>query len=280
MHDQHDNVQHNNMQPKAGRGSALYWIVLLLVGVLAAVIYLLYVGFGTMADSAARTVATVETVAEKFRQGTIENTFRQAIPEIFPLGSGRLEVAELSGEISLSKQDELRLFWDQLPLGTTRSEMKVTAHYRYHVPMDEPWSIEVEGHSCIVYAPRLMPTLPPGLDLNTLEWETKRGWMRFNTDEVKDALRQDMGQHMQSAAYRNLSLVREPARQVIAEFIRQWLLREDHWRADRFSSVQVVFADEDRQALRKLSPVLELGHEDALTLLPGETVGEQWGEGL
>lgn len=221
-----------------------------------------------MTGAAQRTLETVENVAEKFRQGAIETTFRQAMPEVFPLGGGRLEVAELRSDIHLGREDDLRLFWNRLPLGTTRSEIQAKVHYRYHVLMDDEWSIEVNGHSCIVYAPKLLPTLPPGLDLSTLEWETSRGWMRFNSDEIKEALRQDVHEHLQTAAYKNIELVRESARHVIAEFIRQWLLREDHWRADRFSSVQVIFADEDRQLQRRADPVLELGPLDPLTPLP------------
>ena len=41
-----------------------------------------------------------------------------------------------------------------------------------------------------------------------------------------------------------IDLVRETCRRRVAEFVRGWLLREDHWRSDRFRAVTVVFADE------------------------------------
>lgn len=43
----------------------------------------------------------------------------------------------------------------------------------------------------------------------------------------------------------HLELVRETCRRKVAEFVRTWLLAEEHWRRDRFSSVTVVFADEE-----------------------------------
>jgi hypothetical protein len=42
-------------------------------------------------------------------------------------------------------------------------------------------------------------------------------------------------------------LVREACRRRVAEFVRDWLLREDHWRSDRFSAVSVAFEDEAPQ---------------------------------
>ena len=47
---------------------------------------------------------------------------------------------------------------------------------------------------------------------------------------------------------RRLALVREECRKTVAEFVRDWLLREDHWRRDRFSRITVSFADESDSA--------------------------------
>ena len=42
----------------------------------------------------------------------------------------------------------------------------------------------------------------------------------------------------------HLELVRARCRRRVAEFVRTWLLREDHWRRDRFRAVAVRFEDE------------------------------------
>jgi len=60
----------------------------------------------------------------------------------------------------------------------------------------------------------------------------------------------------------HLELVRERCRLEVAEFVRSWLLVEDHWRDDRFRSVTVIFADETADRTSTLRPTLELAGED------------------
>ena len=48
----------------------------------------------------------------------------------------------------------------------------------------------------------------------------------------------------------------------VAEFVRSWLLMEDHWREDRFRSVTVIFADEMPSGDAPQPPTLILDHED------------------
>ena len=56
----------------------------------------------------------------------------------------------------------------------------------------------------------------------------------------------------------HLELVRERCRRRVAEFVRSWLLLEDHWRFDRFRSVTVIFADETAPVPSSISPTLLL----------------------
>ena len=42
----------------------------------------------------------------------------------------------------------------------------------------------------------------------------------------------------------HLELIRERCRLRVAEFVRTWLLHEDHWRPDRFRAITVRFEDE------------------------------------
>jgi hypothetical protein len=55
-----------------------------------------------------------------------------------------------------------------------------------------------------------------------------------------------------------MNLVREQCRIRVADFVRSWLLREDHWREDRFSSVIVIFADEEIEDTLIETPTIEL----------------------
>jgi hypothetical protein len=45
----------------------------------------------------------------------------------------------------------------------------------------------------------------------------------------------------------HLALVREQCRKSVAEFVKAWLMKEDYWRTDGFSSIIVRFPDEEAQ---------------------------------
>ena len=75
---------------------------------------------------------------------------------------------------------------------------------------------------------------------------SEAGWARFDAREQMAELERSITPRLTRLAGdpRRLALVREECRKTVAEFVRDWLLREDHWRQDRFSSIKVVFADE------------------------------------
>ncbi len=65
-----------------------------------------------------------------------------------------------------------------------------------------------------------------------------------------------------AADSRHLEMVRERCRLELAEFVRSWLLLEDHWRDDRFRSVTVIFADETEIDESPQPPTLVLDRAD------------------
>jgi len=185
-------------------------------------------------------------IAAAFRTGTITSTFISAIPNFLPDGGARLELAAFETVETLRITDELRVGWDLVSLGMTMSEISVRATYRYHLRLDEPWRLEVDGQACVVHAPRIRPTLPPAIDTATMERRSESGWLRFNEDEQMDELERGITTTLSERAgdSAHLELVRERCRHEVAGFVRSWLLMEDHWRSDRFRSVTVIFADE------------------------------------
>ena len=204
-------------------------------------------------------------IAAAFRTGTITNTFISAIPSFAPDNGTRLEVAAFETVEILRITDELRVGWDLVSLGTTASEISVAVTYRYHVRLDEPWRLEVEGQSCVVHAPPIRPTLPPAIDTGRMEKHSESGWLRFNEDEQMENLERGVTAVLSERAVdsAHLELVRERCRRRVAEFVRSWLLLEDHWRSDRFRSVTVVFADETSPEPSSISPILVLSRDEA-----------------
>jgi len=203
-------------------------------------------------------------IAAAFRTGTITSTFISAIPSFLPDGGARLEIAAFETVETLRITDELRVGWDLISLGTTVSEIRVPATYRYHLRLDEPWRLEVDGQACVVHAPPIRPTLPPAIDTGRMEKYSDSGWLRFNEDEQMEELERGITAALSERAVdsAHLELVRERCRREVAEFVRSWLLMEDHWRSDRFWSVTVIFADEAVPGAPPRPPTLVLSGEE------------------
>jgi len=199
-------------------------------------------------------------IATAFTSENITETFVAAIPSLAQDSTTRLELASFEAVETFSRSDELRVAWDLISLGTTFTEIRVPVTYRYHVRLDEPWRIEVVNQSCIVHAPPIRPTLPPAIDTGGLEKHSASGWLRFNEQEQMEALERGITATLsvRAADSAHLSMVREECRFRVAEFVRNWLVREDHWRADRFRTVKVVFADEDENQTSSLPPTVVL----------------------
>jgi len=203
-------------------------------------------------------------IAAAFRSGTITNTFISAIPTFAPDSGARLELAAFEAVETMRSSDELRVAWDFIPLGTTVSEIRVPVTYRYHLRLDEPWRLEVEGQSCLVYAPRIRATLPPAIHTDGMEKFSDSGWLRFNAEEQMEELEHSLTPLLTKRATdpTHLEMVRERCRREVAKFVRSWLLLEDHWREDGFRSVIVVFADETLPEQPTLSPTLILKDQE------------------
>jgi hypothetical protein len=67
----------------------------------------------------------------------------------------------------------------------------------------------------------------------------------------------------------HIRLVREASRQAVAKFVKKWLMKENHWRSDRFRSIVILFADEvsfpseQELAQYQSEPTVKLGMQEA-----------------
>jgi len=198
-------------------------------------------------------------IAGRFSTGTITTTFISAIPRLVPDGGTLLELAAFEATESLSQVDDRRIFFDLVPLGSTISEIRLPVTYRYHLRLDEEWRLSVADGVCVVNAPSIRPTLPPAIHTDRMEKRSESGWLRFNENEQMEALERSLTPTLAARAADpdHLELVRERCRRRVAEFVQSWLLLEDQWGAERFTHVEVVFADEQDEP-SALAPVIEL----------------------
>jgi len=222
-------------------------------------------GTGEVLDDAGDAVRAVgeqlASIGERFQTGTITRTFVTSIPEIHGTGLGNLELATVEVEEILSEADERRILWDRFSLGETVSEIRVPVTYRYHLRLADAWEIEVSDQTCIVHAPRIRASQPPAIHTDRMSKRSESDWLRFNADQQLEELERSLTPTLEEYAEdeRHLNLVREQCRRTVAEFVRSWLLMEDHWRDDRFRSIVVFFEDEETiEAPPLLRPTLEL----------------------
>lgn len=197
-------------------------------------------------DVARMLVTNASSVAERFKTGSITHTFRQSIPQVSSTQGDVLELATALSEETFTRTDERRVAWDWLYLGTTVAEIRVPVTFRYHLRLSDSWRLAARDQVCIVLAPPIRPSLPPAIHTDRMEKRAESGWARFDKfDQLNDLERgmmNDLDSRATDAAH--LGLVREACRQSVAAFVKHWLVREDQWRTDRFTSIVVVFPDE------------------------------------
>lgn len=236
------------------------------------VAFLAYLAFGrasrAVEEGARAPVTAIEsagelatTIAERFKTGRITTTFTAALPRLVPEGGTRLELATMEATETFHRTDERRALFDLIPLGTNETEIRVLTTYRYHVRLDGQWRIESRDQSCVVYAPALRATLPPAIHTDRMEKRSSSGWLRFDADEQMEELERSITPTVseRAVAPETIALIRDEARRNTAEFIRNWLTIEDHWRDDRFRTVTVIFADEE--PVEDQPPTVELDQE-------------------
>ena len=157
------------------------------------------------------------------RSPAITTAARSERVVIMPTAGGRLEVATVRARETFTRSDP-RLLFDLIDLGTTVSEVRVDATYRFHIGMAKAWPLRIAGRTCLVRAGAVEPTPPVAFDTSTVERRTSSGWARFNKAENLEALEQSLTRLLAERAPLYRQQAQEAGRQVVAEFVTEWLL--------------------------------------------------------
>ena len=181
---------------------------------------------------------------------TVNKTFINELPVFKAIVGGNLEVGIAEATEDFQRSDARYTGFGWIYLGQTTSEIKVPVTYRYHIALAGNWRLDQSGKVCIVTVPKLEPSLPVAFDTSRMEKHAENGWSRFDRTEQLDRLERDITPTLEANAKeeRRMDAARQKFRPVVADFVRAWLLKENEWRADRFTSVVVVFEDEQSQA--------------------------------
>lgn len=222
-------------------------IVAATVIVIAAFALVAYIKTGrAVKDTADKLLDKAPEIARNFLTGNITHSFRESIPQIASTGGDILELAVSRSDETFERSDEKKIGWDWVSLGTTVAEIRVPVTFRYHLRLSDTWRLASRGRVCIVLAPQIRPSLPPAIHTAQMEKRAESGWARFDKNEQLDELEKSMTAILERRALdaTHIQLVREACRQSVAEFVKKWLMREEHWRSDRFTAIVVVFPDE------------------------------------
>lgn len=205
-------------------------------------------------------------IASRFMTGRITHTFRESIPQIASTQGDVLELAVSRGDETFSRSNEKRIGWDYVYLGTTVAEIRAPVTFRYHCRLSDTWRLATRGQVCIVLAPRIRPSLPPAIHTDGMEKRAESGWARFDKDAQLAELESDLTRLLSQRAMdpSHLALVRESCRQSVAAFVRTWLIREEQWKTNRFTSIIVLFPDEAKALADE--DLLEFQREPTLKL--------------
>jgi hypothetical protein len=177
-------------------------------------------------------------------QQTITDTFRETIRKVTGTQGDILEVATLEADETFTRMDARTLAWNLIYLGTTVSEIRAPAVYRYHIKLSDAWSLSSHGTTCVVIAPSLRPSLPPAIRTDKMEKKTQAGWGRFNATQNLIDLEKSITPMLQRRAGNSTHIdsIREPARQAVAKFVQTWLI--EHPQDPAIEKIVIVFPDE------------------------------------
>lgn len=157
---------------------------------------------------------------------------------------GALEIATVKADERFTRNDP-KVLWG-VDLGKTISQIQVTVTYRYHIEMAKEWPMTIQGKTCIIRAGPVMPALPVALDTTTMKKYTANGWARFNKNQNLASLERTLTPELQTRAQSNRyrQLATDAGRKTVAEFVTNWLLKEQSWKRDPEYQVLVVFPGE------------------------------------
>jgi len=114
-------------------------------------------------------------------------------------------------------------------LGKTTSEVRVTAHYTYRIPLEPQWTLRFNKDHYELVVPPLEPKTPVAFDTARMQIRTERsGWLSPATGPNREAVVRHLGGELasraQSADYKRLA--EQSASATVAEFARKWMAEQ------------------------------------------------------
>ncbi len=191
-------------------------VIALCVVAALAFVWLIVREGGTQANRLAETVLGGD-------RRSVTDTFREYLASVKAAKGDELLVAEIRAVNEISRSDTRREFWTGLSLGTTTASIRYPVTYRYAIRISDAWRLRVDGRMVMVRRPVLRP-LEPAIDTTGIEFQGGNGWLRWNKDEVRDALLKELTPDAAIRAREHAATAAPHADIAVTAFINAWLL--------------------------------------------------------
>ena len=211
----------------------------------------------------------VETWATKV--GSIPGLFRErdplnavftaSLPELSRTVGGKLEIASFK-MTEVFERTDYETFG--IPLGETRSSIKVPVTYTYHVELHDPWTLDVTNGICYVTAPPIKHNVP-AIHTDGMVKKVESDWRTIfkpghdeqkRLNEFEKTLTPRMWVNAGSPKY--IKIVREDCRKTVGEFVRDWILKDERYKDYDIETLKIVFPDEAGKEEARSLPTLIL----------------------
>jgi hypothetical protein len=178
---------------------------------------------------------------------TTDVTARERV--VMTTEGGELGVARIKSYEDFERSD--RKEWMNIDLGTTESEIRVAALFRYVIPLAKEWPIDCDKEMCVVHSPAVQASPPAAIYTQESRKRTQSGWARFNKEANLFELEKDLTTRLDERARtpRNLSAAQAAARPAVEAFVRTWALK--HRPGSFPSRIVVLFPGESVEGLRR-----------------------------
>lgn len=199
-------------------------------------------------------------VGDMLVQRKIQDRVSEKISRIRATQGDILELAVLESMLTFEQED----IWQNVPAGLGKSVLRaeIPAVFRFFTKISEPISVSTREIGdeiiCTVTAPKLQPVLPVAFDTSRAVWTRDIGILRFNREEMTDALQKKISMRLVISAKNHARsvAVRDAARKSFEKFVTEWLsdVRELRERPNTRLTVKILFADEVPPPEKKSSP--------------------------
>lgn len=178
----------------------------------------------------------------------------QKRPPVACSGDTAVFIPTDGGELLLGKIGRTQTFSTRhvltvagIPVSACKSTSSITipSTTSYKVKLEKQWKVLLRADALVVIAPRVAPLLPVAFDTSGIRKDAE-GCVLLSSQKTLDALERQISNELrtyaESAPYNQLA--RDAGRKVVAQFVRNWLVKQRQYEHAAGFPIKVFFEGE------------------------------------